>query len=36
MGFAVVGQAGKNVGATITFYEAGSDRPLRAAMPTLP
>lgn len=32
MGFAVVGQAGKTVGATITFYEAGTERPLRAAM----
>ena len=32
MGFAVVGQAGKTVGATVTFYEPGKDRPLRAAM----
>ena len=32
MGFAVVGQAGKHVGATVTFYESGNERPLRAAM----
>ena len=32
MGFAVVGQAGKHVGATVTFYEADTERPLRAAM----
>lgn len=32
MGFAVVGQAGKEIGATVTFYEAENHRPLRAAM----
>ncbi len=31
MRFAVVGQAGKYVGATVTFFESGNGRPLRAA-----
>jgi len=32
MAFAVVGQSGQDVGATITFYEVATQRPLRAAM----